>query len=331
MCLPHIDFLVNRSLEYKSHSCDPDMFADIIFRCCWYLYESERCHEGLPLADFALELLRDQTSLAYAQGTDVFGLLWLNTNRPKKALKCFYICLRTRERLLPPNDAFIAVALNHVSLAYTELRDFKQAATYQQRAMDIRLKINCPLIDNSYSNMASILLGLGKLDEAGKMFKRCFSFKDITAGKEFCADNPRFPGDMMLLSKIRHFQGKSEESFRLASRTWTLRQRIFGDKYKTCDPLYQTADSMSCRDPSAAVSLLKKSLKLLQKLPESEGFMARAYFKLWELHGKLGSDSETRKRCKEAALSYRSQARTELNPGEEYSEQSFGLLVPWKL
>ena len=86
----------------------------------------------------------------------------------------------------------MAAALNHISLAYTELRDFQQAAVYQQRAIDIRLETNSPLIGNSYSNMSSILLGMGKPDEAEEMLMRCPSLKDMTDDSFLRTDNPRF-------------------------------------------------------------------------------------------------------------------------------------------
>lgn len=78
-------------------------------------------------------------------------------------------------------------------------------------------------------------------------------------------------------------------------------------------------------------NLLEKSIAFLENLPEPEGFLARAYFKLSEIHAKPGSDLETQKRCKETAISYRSKAYTDLSPGQEYSEENFNLLVPWML
>lgn len=171
-----------------------------------YLYESERCHEGLPLAHLALEILQDETSLTYAQGIDILGLLWLDTNHPRKALECFHTCWDIRKKTLPRNDPFTAVALNHVSLAYTELRDFPQAAGYQQQAINIRLEIDSPLIGNSYSNMSSILLGMGKPDEAEQMLMRCPSLKDMNDESFLRTDNPRFSRyAFMYLSQILHY------------------------------------------------------------------------------------------------------------------------------
>lgn len=79
------------------------------------------------------------------------------------------MCWKIRDKLLEANDPFTAVALNHISLAYTELRDFEQAAAYQQKAIDIRLEIESTMIGNSYSNMSSILLGMDKPDEADEV------------------------------------------------------------------------------------------------------------------------------------------------------------------
>ncbi len=137
-------------------------------------------------------MLKDQNSLSYAQAIDISGLLWLDTQHPKKALECFFKCLKIREQLLPRNDPFIAVALSHVSLAHTELRDFEQAEKYQQRAIDLRLEINSPLIGNSYSNMSSILLGQDKPDEAEAMLMKCPSLKNMTDESFLRTDNPRF-------------------------------------------------------------------------------------------------------------------------------------------
>lgn len=136
--------------------------------------------------------MQDHNSLVYAQGIDIQGLLWLDTFRPKKALECFTVCWKIRDSLLEINDPFIAVALNHISLAYTELRDFEQAAAYQQKAINIRLEIKSTLIGNSYSNMSSILLGMDKPDEAEAMLMKCPSLKDMTDESFLRTDNPRF-------------------------------------------------------------------------------------------------------------------------------------------
>src|SRR5256885_1894903 len=88
--------------------------------------------------NITLQQISDKTSLTYAIAIDLLGLLQLDTNHPAEAVDSFLSCLRIRQSLLPSSDEFVASSLNHVSLAFTELRDWEQAARYQQKAMDIR-------------------------------------------------------------------------------------------------------------------------------------------------------------------------------------------------
>ena len=78
-------------------------------------------------------------------------------------------------------------------------------------------------------------------------------------------------------------------------------------------------------------NLLDKSLVFLENLPEPEGFIARACFKLAEIHASLGSDPKTQKKWNDAAMEYCNKAFTDLSPGDEYEEANFSLLVPWML
>ena len=57
---------------------------------------------------------------------------------------------------------------------------------------------------------------------------------------------------MVLLSKIRVCQRQFDEALRLRSKALVFRQKTFGDKYKTCDSLYQIADLLHCRGDSAS-------------------------------------------------------------------------------
>ena len=98
------------------------------------------------------------------------GLIELDTNNVQKALGLFLAALEIRERE-PAEDAFIASSLNAISLAYTELGDLVKAVETGQRAIDIRLRSHSDRIGNSYSNMASTLLRMGKPDEAEKMLR----------------------------------------------------------------------------------------------------------------------------------------------------------------
>ncbi len=134
----------------------------------------------------------DKDSLDFARAINLVGLLYLDTNKPRKALDCFSKGLEVRQRKLPSNDAFIASSLSNVALAHTELQSFNEAMEYQNQAIQIRLETNSPMIGNSYSNMASCLLRMGKPDEAEEMLRRCPSLKDMNDESFLRADNPRF-------------------------------------------------------------------------------------------------------------------------------------------
>lgn len=57
---------------------------------------------------------------------------------------------------------------------------------------------------------------------------------------------------MVLLSRIRVCQGRLDDALRLRSKALAFRQRIYGDKYKTCDSLYQIADLLYIRGDCAS-------------------------------------------------------------------------------
>ncbi|KAK5169943.1 hypothetical protein LTR16_011869 [Cryomyces antarcticus] len=90
--------------------------------------------------------------------------------------------------------------------------------------------------------MASTLLRLGKPDEAEQMLKRCPSLKNFTDETFLSTGNPRFSGDMMLLARIRQSQGRLDDVLRLSSKALAFRQKLLGNRLKTCDSLYQVAN-----------------------------------------------------------------------------------------
>ena len=191
--------------------------------------------------DVALETFQDKTSLAFASATDLSGLIDLDMNQPEKALIPFNIALKIRETLLGPDDPLIASSLNNIALAYTESSELGKAYAAHQKAIDIRLRTQSDRIGNSYSNMSSLLLRMAKPDAAEEMLKRCPSLKDFTDDTFLQTGNPRFSGDMVLLSRIRIRQGHLDDAMRLASKALTFRQKLLGNRLKTCDSLYDVA------------------------------------------------------------------------------------------
>lgn len=209
-CLPHVNFLIVQSNRYKLTPTDPAEFIELILRCCWhinlpqsstcpwltlltrYLYEREHYNQAGRFMQTALQFL-SQDTVMFSSASMLQGLIELDTNNVRKALGSFLVALEIRERE-SVEEAFIASSLNAISLAYTELGDLVKAVETRQRAIDIRLRSNSDHIGNSYSNMASTLLRMGKPDEAEEMLKRCPSFKDFTDETFLNTNNPRFSG-----------------------------------------------------------------------------------------------------------------------------------------
>ena len=210
-----------------------------------YLYEREQYNVARRLVDVALATFRDQNSLAFASVTDLSGLIDLDMNDPEKALVSFTSALGIRRKCLSTDDSLIASSLNNIALSYTESEELEKAYEVHQQAIDIRLRTRSDRIGNSYSNLSSLLLRMGKPDEAEETLMKCPALKEFTDDTFLNTGNPRFSGDMVLLSRIRNKQGKSDDALRLASKALTFRQNILGNRLKTCDSLYDVASLLS--------------------------------------------------------------------------------------
>jgi tetratricopeptide (TPR) repeat protein len=162
-------------------------------------------------------------------------------NKAEKALPHFKTAMDIREKILGSDDSLIASSLNNIALAYTEMNELDKAYEAHERAISIRLRTQSDRIGNSYSNMSSLLLRMGKPNEAEEMLKRCPSLQDFTDETFLQTGNPRFSGDMVLLSRIRLAQARLDDSMRLASKALAFRQKLLGNRLKTCDSLYDVA------------------------------------------------------------------------------------------
>ncbi|KAI1654070.1 hypothetical protein F4813DRAFT_399435, partial [Daldinia decipiens] len=240
-CLPHIGHIARLSKKHDIQPRNAQQYAELLLRCSWYLYERETYDVARSLVDAAVQTFEDRSTLAYASAIDLAGLIDLDLCQPSLALKPFKEALELRKKQLGPDDPFIAFSLNNLALAYTEMGNLEEAYSTHQQAIEIRLRTNSDRIGNSYSNMASLLLRMGKPDEAEEMLGRCPSLKDFTDETFLNTGNPRFSGDMVLLSRIRLRQGRIDDGLRLASKALAFRQKLLGNRLKTCDSLYDVA------------------------------------------------------------------------------------------
>ncbi|KAL8736414.1 MAG: hypothetical protein Q9166_000206 [cf. Caloplaca sp. 2 TL-2023] len=183
-----------RNEEYQISPPDPQFYAQVLLRCSWYLYERECYDTARAFMKEALDNFQDRSSLAFASAIELLGLIDMDTNFQRKALQSFTQTMEIRKTLLGPDDAFIAASLTTLGIVHTELGNLNEAYAYHNEAIDIRLRTKSDRIGNSYSNMSSLLLRMGKADEAEEMLKRCPSLKDFTDETFLSTGNPRFSG-----------------------------------------------------------------------------------------------------------------------------------------
>ncbi|KAH6887138.1 P-loop containing nucleoside triphosphate hydrolase protein [Thelonectria olida] len=329
-CLPHVYQLVQLAKIPAKKPGDRQKYADLLLRCSWYLYESEMYIIARGMVEQAISTFEDKTSLEYASAIDLGGLIDLDLTQPAKALQPFTRALEIRKASLGPEDPFIAYSLNNVALAYTEMGELDLAFTSHQEAIRLRLKANSDRIGNSYSNMSSLLLRMGRPDEAEKMLAKCPSLKDFTDETFLSTGNPRFSGDMVLLSRIRLAQGRSTDALKLASKALAFRRKLLGNRLKTCDSQYDVA-SMLLKDGhvSSATQMLEEVVGISETFVEGEGQRARALYKLAEIHSDRGVQGEA-SACREKALGLRAALRPDLKDAP-FEETEFSKLCLWML
>ena len=165
-----------------------------------YLYEKENYSLARSYVDIALKKFVDKDSLTYASAVDLGGLIDLDICHPSAALKAFEQAYTIRKSVLPSDDLFLAASQVNLGLALTEIGEFEKARGYLKQSIDIRIMHSSDRLGNSYSNMASLLLRMGKPDDAEAMLKSCPSFKDFSDEKFLQTGNPRFSGSVLLVN-----------------------------------------------------------------------------------------------------------------------------------
>ncbi|KAF2678546.1 TPR-like protein [Lentithecium fluviatile CBS 122367] len=299
--------------KHKITLAQPQKYGELLLRCSWYLYERECYDIAKSTIHAALETFEDKETLSYASAIELSGLLDLDMNEPRKALVPFERAIDIRRKLVSPTDGMIASSLNDIALAYTEMGEQDKAYVTHEEAIRIRLSTNSDRIGNSYSNMSSLLLRMNKPNEAEEMLKRCPSLQVFTDESFIQTGNPRFSGDMALLSRIRVRQGRLDEALRLASKALAFRQRLLGNRLKTCDSMYDVASVMQMHGNTAsAIALLNQLVDIARSVPEGKGQVARAYYKLAVLQDERGRPDECRI-CKQKAEALRSEVKPELS------------------
>ncbi|TPX16451.1 uncharacterized protein E0L32_003745 [Thyridium curvatum] len=329
-CVPHVNYLVDLAKTSDITPSNRQKYAELLLRCSWYLYEGELYSISRSMIQQAIETFDDTSTLAYASAIDLGGLIDLDMARPSQALAPFKRALDIRLARLGAEDPFIAYSLNNIALAYTEMGELDLAYKAHEDAISLRLKAKSDRIGNSYSNMSSLLLRMNRPDEAEEILARCPELKDFSDETFLSLGNPRWSGDMVLLSRIRMAQGRVTEAIRLSSKALAFRQSLLGERLKTCDSRYDLA-CMLLKDghESLAARLLEEIVSISETFVEGEGQRARALYKLSIIYN--GKDQQVLSEAyREKALQSRAAANAELKDAP-FEEAEFAKLCLWML
>ena len=294
--------------------------------------EREFYDKAQEFLNMAKSLIDDKEGLSYARVVNVSGLISLDLNEAKESIELFQQALAIREKLLEPDHFLTAWVYNNIGLAYTELDDFPKALEYHEKAVEMRLRNQDGLIGNSYSNLSSLYLKMGEPDRAEEYLFSCPSLKDCTDETFLNKNNPRFAGDMVLLSRIRRAQGRPDDALRLASKALSYRKQLLGNGLAVCDSMYDVASLLDASgNQGTAALMLNDIVSITEGLSGSHSYThrARASYKLSTIYDTIGRKAEG-EACKATAI----QLRLKLRPEEvdtELSEESFSKLCPWML
>ncbi|KAH6667283.1 P-loop containing nucleoside triphosphate hydrolase protein [Halenospora varia] len=254
-------------------------------------------------------------------------------------LRCTVPGICMSERSTPPQQC-LWITLNAISLSYTEMNELDLAEEYGWQAIDVRLNYQSHRIGNSYSNMASIFLRRGLPDAAEEMLKKCPSIKDFTDKDFLDSKNPRFSGDVVLLSRIRLAQNRPKEALELSLAALNVRKKVLGPGLKTCASLYLVA-SLQHR----CGQLPDAEETLLELVSITHNHYTQALFKLSEVcndidkrHTRLVSSGGHQVIASPRSMAYRDEAIKSLGSLinntfllYDVSEYDYDKLTPWML
>ncbi|KAL8387138.1 hypothetical protein RB595_010129 [Gaeumannomyces hyphopodioides] len=351
-CLPHVQHLNNVRKEMAMPRGTPQLVGEILLRASWYVYETEKLSEANDMAQEACEQLRKiPPGLAYASCLDLCGLVSLDMGRPTEALEQFRLGLETREQLLGKssnaNTPLIGLSHSHIGRALTELGHLDEAHAALSESIRIRLRqpprpvlpAHCQTkhippnrLGDSYSKMASLLLRMGKPDEAEAALRQSPELVDFSDDSFLRGGNPWLYGDAVLLSRIRAAQGQADAARWLASGALDCRRKTLGACLKTLDSGYDVMRMMAAHGNHAtALELgcdMEQEARDLAGL-EGTGQRARVLYQMHTIHKRLGNVSDARQ-YREMAETLRADVRPEL-AGAPLGDNEFDKLRPWMM
>ncbi|KAF2734780.1 TPR-like protein, partial [Polyplosphaeria fusca] len=256
-CLPHAICLGKQFANEAMEEAVVHEFMELLFRAAWFLYETEGYSDYESLIKTCLLILAKNNlteTISYASAINMLGLVEIDLGLPIQALAHFKQGLELRKKHSTADHWGIAVSLSNIGFAYVELGDIEKANEYHDQAMQFRRRINCRLINNSISNLASLYLRKGDPEEAERMYRTTPGMENFKDEDFICEDMPRYAGDLVLISTVREAQGKDQEALDKMMMVLEYHRRKTGPRFKTCFALCRIAKLLNnLRRPTAAL------------------------------------------------------------------------------
>ncbi|KAK9435537.1 hypothetical protein VB005_10336 [Metarhizium brunneum] len=171
---------------------------------------------------------------------------------------------------------------------------------------------------------------MGRPEEAEQSLAKCPGLKDFSDETFLSTGNPRFSGDMVLLSRIRLAQGRLPDALRLASKALEFCRKLLGNRLKTCGSQYDVA-SMLLKDGHiiSAMQLLQDVVGISETFVEGDGQRARALYTLSKVYAVRDMLAESTA-CREKVVTLSSFLRLDLKDAL-FEEEEFSKLYLWML
>lgn len=107
---------------------------------------------------------------------NLFGLIYSGKGCPKKALKCYKLCLIYDKLVLPPEPQQIAIALNNIGSVYLDLGNYEQTLHYcENEALPMQLQHlpeNHPALIGTYTNIGHAYSENGNYSKALEVLRK---------------------------------------------------------------------------------------------------------------------------------------------------------------
>ena len=254
--------------------------------------------------------------------------------KPKAGFDAYSETLMMRLKLVEADSPAIAEVYDSIACSYTEMGDVAKALEYIHKATKIHEAHDPKRMARTYAILAMTSLRAGNPDHALDALTNCWRLQGLTEDEVARSKYPKHSGDIVLLARIYHAQGKKKSALELASKSITIRKGILGNKGpRVADSMYIVSGLLREDGKEAlAMKLLREIVEMSQGLVEMKGHLARALWTLAVLEEEVGNidEAETLKK-KAGEIRRKIVSDSEAFGEEEDSGEAYQKLVGYML